>query len=195
MANQFITEDYDKFSDVTKIRMNNKVKLSSYPYICGSLTLVRDKKGESIFLILDTRNRDWIFLRDGKMVLRINNEENVTLVPNEISTSVNEGVCREVCGYEMNKDVLFKLCQAEKIEYKISGLNGFTTNEDNAEKEHGDLGQYCRRFYNGVYDENAYVESLEVTKSSGCMVAAVVFGASLAALSSGAYYLFSSLLG
>lgn len=205
MANQFIEVIEDKFSDTmnTVVRMKYSCHLTSLNLetgvqsIWGRLSLVKDNNAELIYLELDTQQKSWIFLRDGKMVIRINDNENITLTPRDIYTNVEEdGRCHECCSYLLNKEVLTKICKADKVEYEISSKYITFTNEDNKENnEYGDFGKYCRRFYNGVYDENAYVESLEVTKSSGCMVAAVVFGASLAALSSGAYYLISSLLG
>lgn len=200
MANQFIEIIEDKFTDSTIIRMKYANSFSYNPgdgwtpYINGRLTLVKDKNAEVILLILKTTNKDWLFLREGNVILRIDDKENITLTPHELSSDVEQdGRCREECSYEISKEVLTKLCKAEKIEYKISSKYKVVTNENNR-SDNANFGQYCRRFYNGVYDENAYVESLEIKQRSGCMIATLIGVASLAALSSGAYYLISSLL-
>lgn len=199
MANQYVNVGYDKFTDVTKIKMKRYCTIHIAPTMDMMLQYDKDAKSENLTLIIRCEYKEWFFLRDGDVIISIDGKENVTLNPHEVYTDVKDGRCVEVDAYFIDKELLVKMCKADNIDIKVSGHKFYVISSKYSEFDHPDISsriiKYCRRFFNGVYDENAYPESLvEEAKNTGCMVAAVIGVSSIAALSSGAYYLISNLL-
>lgn len=183
MANKFIKVDYDKFENKRNTTMN-------YPYVLwsqfkgpredggdGDLTLRRlimERGIENIHAYLrhislpdtDTLLIDiysfldnWFFLRDGHFVININDVENVTLEPHESYSKVSDDYlghskCSESCFYVINQELLKKICEAKSVDFKISGKTHSFVVKANK------FISYARRFYNGLYDENEYLDAI-----------------------------------
>lgn len=199
MAKSFITSNYDKFKDLTTLRC-------AYPLIIenkfNTVTTLRFRylKSSSYgFLVLDVLRigSNWMFLRSGDLIFNINNSENITLQPHEnfsetleyklsnYSKSIqvrfldgDDGVhCEESVYYEIPDALLKKLCDAQSVDIKISGDKTYVAWSLNP------FILYCQKFYNAVYDNNAYVESVNKRiKGSGCMAVFGFIGAILAAV-------------
>lgn len=182
MANKFIKVDYDKFENKRKTTMN-------YPYILwwkdggpwedgnnGMLRpLIMDDKLDNIHasirhislpeidsLLIDIESflEDWFFLRDGLFVININDVENITLEPHEsyskvVDDYIGNSKCAESCFYEINQELLQKICEAKSVDFKISGKT------DSFVVKANEFITYARRFYNGLFDENAYLDALK----------------------------------
>ena len=152
-------------------------------------------EGDSILLDLDYGGPDWLFLRDGDIVIRINNTKNIVLKPSGENTDVssNEGhkiICREVLYYEISSDDFKDLCDATSIEFQITGRTNFVNGKaDN-------LQTIARSLYDELYEAKfnsiAEFEQLRRKKNTlWCMLLAIP--ASLAGCFIGAFLFMEAL--
>ena len=117
-------------------------------------------EGDSILLDLDYGGPDWLFLRDGDIVIRINNTKNIVLKPSGENTDVssNEGhriICREVLYYEISSDDFKDLCDATAIEFQITGRTSFVNGKaDN-------LQTIARILYDNLFEPKYDTKALE----------------------------------
>lgn len=191
MANKFVTVEYDKFENKGETKMNYPYTLwleiagqqqkdfsqewvtktfntsgrtGFWPTISAELRHVSDPNNDVVIIDLVSSTKDWLFLSSGNIIININNVENITLEPHESYSETREGLfneirCEESCYYIINQEILHKICEAKSIDFRIRGrqvikdvnANGFIN--------------YAQRFYNGVYDENTYIDSLNITES------------------------------
>ncbi len=117
-------------------------------------------EGDSILLDLDYGGPDWLFLRDGDIVIRINNTKNIVLKPSGENTDVssNEGhkiICREVLYYEISSDDFKDLCDATAIEFQITGRTSFV----NGKAEN--LQTIARVLYDSLFEPKYDTKALE----------------------------------
>ncbi len=116
--------------------------------------------GDTIMLDLDYGGPDWLFLRDGDIVIRINNAKNIVLKPSgeNADVSSNEGhkiICREVLYYEMSSDDFKDLCDATTIEFQITGRTSFVNGRaDN-------LQTIARVLYDSLFEPKYDTKALE----------------------------------
>ena len=196
MANKFIKVDYDKFEDKRKTTMNypyvlwyntepiehgntdrekrNYVMNGKFvEYICAEITHMSLPEEDSLFIDIRTCLSSRYFLRRGYFVININGVENIRLEPEEIYSNFDNHRHRESCCYEINQEILQKICVAKSVDFKISGDRDLSSVVVNA----NEFITYARRFYNGFYDENAYLDSLNESEeekekevNSSCLV-------------------------
>ena len=82
-------------------------------------------KGSSLSTM--THPGEWAFLRNGQLILRINDRENIPLTPHErdsnVSTTdiVGTTAVEEQLYYEIDKDILEKISSAETLQMQLSG--------------------------------------------------------------------------
>lgn len=194
MANDFIKVDYDKFENKRTTTMNypylfwapagpweqgNSLEVRNtvsqgIDHMCAQLRHISTPDVDSLLIDIISMREGWFFLRDGMFTININNVENIRLEPHDSyaktgSNPFGMSRCKESCFYRINQDILKKICDADSLDFKVAGKN--TSIEVNA----NEFIIYARRFYNGLYDENAYLDSLneaeEKAKSNkGCVV-------------------------
>ena len=87
-------------------------------------------EGDTILLDIDYGSPDWMFLREGDIVIRINNSKNIIVKPHgeDSNVSSNEGdkiICREVLYYEMSIEDFKDFCAATSVEARVTGGNNF----------------------------------------------------------------------
>ena len=87
-------------------------------------------EGDTILLDIDYGGPDWMFLREGDIVIRINNSKNIIVKPHgeDSNVSSNEGdkiICREVLYYEMSIEDFKDFCAATSVEARVTGGNNF----------------------------------------------------------------------
>lgn len=173
--------DYFDFKDMIT-RSGSEIHLN--------LRGVREEKNiESILIDINFSAYDWIFLRNGNMILNLDDSENIILEFKEtqtkddtkkilkkrsLKTTTEEevGSISELGFYKLSKVDLKKICEAEKVDIRISGGNS------NIEITHGwktrkllfgwealTKGEkfifMCRGFYAGFFDDNSYNSYLE----------------------------------
>ena len=183
MANEFLNVVNDKFTNKTTTRMSygyNVWQCSDWqrndPTYCNSFIHSRDcpmqmrlrhvstPNIDSLVLDLDyTFIRDWVFLRDGELIININNVENIRLKAHENYSDVDSGpgpvTVSESVYYDLNNELLKKICDAKTLGFKIVAKHEvFEVNENG-------FINYAQVFYNGFYDSTQYVESLEIPRS------------------------------
>ena len=186
-----VVKDVDKFNDKTTLKMNKEYKLSKNLGIIshGAKIGIRHLSMPNVDSILldyyyeaTEENHDFPYLDEGDLILRINDRENVILPfvgagDRDTSSYVDNNGREHITRYEYNfveidKATLEKIYNANSIELKVNGQNPI---EYSANKCQG-LIEYCKIFYNGLY--NADVSTLEESKKGkgGCM-SVVVIGA------------------
>lgn len=159
MANKFIKVHYDKFRNKRETFMSSISLTKDYLpyYFCIRLRHVSVPESEELLLDVVYGGRDWFFLRKGRLIININNVENITLEPHESYTEVTNDYrsCHEHEYYIISKEILKKICNAESVDIQISGES------DVAELNANKFIRYAQIFYNGFYDDEAYREALE----------------------------------
>lgn len=87
-------------------------------------------EGDTILLDIDYGGPDWMFLREGDIVIRINNSKNIIVKPRgeDSNVSSNEGdkiICREILYYEMSIEDFKDFCAATSAEVRVTGSNNY----------------------------------------------------------------------
>jgi hypothetical protein len=162
MANKFIEVEYDKFTNKRETSMDSMTLLEEYDcYFKINLRHVSTPRSEGLLIDLYYRGDNWFFLRNGKLIININNVENISLEPNESFSHVmdsyddeEDGKCEEEDYYEIDREILKKICDAKCVDFQIRGEAVLEANGERFIK-------YSQVFYNGFYDEDAYKEVLE----------------------------------
>ena len=171
MANKFIEVEYDKFTNrrdsfmsPMQLHYNDEEEddlIDSDDTFTIKLRHVSSPESEGLLLDIRFRGEDWFFLRNGKLIININGVENIALEPHESYADLvnkaftrDETVCEESDWYEIDQDILKKICDANSVDFQIRGerIEEFSGNK---------FIKYAQVFYNGFYDEEAYKEVLD----------------------------------
>lgn len=197
MANRFLKVDYDKFASKTVTTMKEEYDVRAN--VIGLKAMLRHVSMpdvDTLVLDLNYDGEDWFFLSHGNLTININDVENIVLEPHESYTDTYTGYdtcrCVESDWYELNQDLLKKICDAKSIDFKISGSTTYDIAQGNR------FIKYAQKFYNGFYDEEAYKEVVEEPKKtttssntsattssnsgSGCMVTLLMAVGALSSL-------------
>lgn len=203
MANRFLKVDYDKFANKTVTSMKDEYNVrANVIKLKAMLRHVSMPDLDSLVLDLNYDGLEWFFLSHGNLTININDVENIVLEPHESYTDTYTGYedchCVESDWYQLDQELLKKICDAKTLDFKIAGATTYDIAKGNR------FIEYAQKFYNGFYDEEAYKEvvaeptpkpkpaTTESTpsqpstssSSSGCMVALLM---AFSALSSLAY--------
>lgn len=159
-----IVKQTDKFENKTTISMNKSFETSkrglfdtSWAYLGIRYLSMPGSDGIYIDFVFEkcVPNSEWhsgfLWLCSGKIVLRLNDMENLTYdfilsdSKREINT-MNEynKSCREYNFFKISNEDLEKICQAESIEIKVTGKGD--TEVYTAEQCDGFI-EYCKYFY------------------------------------------------
>ena len=187
MANRFLKVDYDKFSNKTVTSMKDEYRVGANALkFRAMLRHVSMPDIDSLVLDLNYDGLEWFFLSHGNLTININDVENIVLEPHESYTDTYTGYedchCVESDWYQLDQDLLKKICDAKTLDFKIAGATTYDIAKGNR------FIEYAQKFYNGFYDEDAYKEvvaeptpkptatesapspSSTSTSSSGCTV-------------------------
>lgn len=158
-----IVDDFDKFENRRIRTLKNEI-----PFIWGGarqvyLNLQYTEHGDRADLDVRAmvRTGNWWYIRTGNLVFHVDGQ-GMTLDPNEHDERTHyDSIQKQVVTYEtvfytLTKDQLRQICDApSEIEFQISGSGGKVS------YALGKRGQMAfRQFYNQVFDETAYPESL-----------------------------------
>ena len=161
MANKFICVEYDKFTNKRETSMDSMDLLVEYEYYFKiNLRHVSTPKSEDLLLDLLYRGEDWFYLNKGKLIININDVENIVLEPHESYSDMTkigfelDEKCEESDWYVISQDILKKICDAKSVDFQIRGESIVEVNANKFIK-------YAQVFYNGFYNEEAYKEVLE----------------------------------
>lgn len=180
MANNYVKVENDKFNNKTVTTMKKPYRLTKTT-LGGlyHLTLrhVSAPSHDSLLIDVYYQGFDWAFLRNGSMIININNVENIELEAHESysdTMTVGESVeCVESDYYEINQEILKKICDAQSVDIKIAGSNTEKVKEANQ------FIEYARHFYSDFYDENAYKDSDSSSSSKGGCMGAIMIAVSI----------------
>ncbi len=190
MRNNFVEIINDKFKNKTTTKMKTKFCLKDSglidkdSFVIG-LRHVSMPAGDILVLDINYDGDDWFFLRQGELIININNVENMVLKPKEsytdTYTSYHDVHCVESDYYELTQEQLKRICEANTIDVKITGRDHFEVFHVNK------FIIYARQFYNAVYDSNAYQESLKMgyvgtSGDNGCIVTLLMIFSTLSTL-------------
>lgn len=196
MANRFLKVDYDKFANKTVTSMKDEYYVrANVIKLNAMLRHVSTPDLDTLVLDLNYDGLDWFFLRNGNLTININDVENIVLEPNESYTDTYTGYsdchCVESDFYQLDQELLKKICDAKTLDFKISGATTYDIANGNS------FIEYAQKFYNGFYDEEAYKEAVAEpeleskpstphtatsTSSSGCMVTLLMAISALSSL-------------
>ena len=162
-------KEVDKFANKTTIKMNKEYRLSRSVGNLGGhgaklqIRYVSIPETEKIIIDYHYNNSyDYLYLDNGKLIIRLNDSENISLDfickgkrERSVYEDNNGNVDYEYYEdnyVEIDKETLRKICDAESVEIQVSGGN---TKEYSTDKANGFI-DYCRTFYNELYNETAY---------------------------------------
>lgn len=164
MAN-FVSIEEDKFKNKTSYQNTKHLSLDSndmWPWTLNRyinyrrIVVMPDHDLLVMDIEVESYDNDWPRLCDGDVVLLIDGET-VTLEPHEnwhdCSTYDAKTTYKESCYYDMNKDLLKRICDSKSFAMKLYGGNG-----SGEVKNVNAVVVYSKLFYNAVYDNTAYTE-------------------------------------
>jgi hypothetical protein len=187
---QFIIQEYDKFkqSTITKSLPVHpsrfldfsidlySVELSDkeYKYYSNDIfrtfyTSVRQiKKGENelLTIYIEYRSTDWMFLRNGQLQFLVDNDS-ILIDATHLNSdsgkvflgSKDIGVKETVC-YIITPSQLEQIGSSKNFSIRISGSKGYLDiPQTNAYR----FKIICQQFYNNVYDENKFLNSIKLS--------------------------------
>ncbi len=185
MQKQFISSSYDKFAEKTTTVSNPKTvnlgQIGNYRFQIG-LRHVKSPEIDSILIDVVLNTKQWLFIRNGKIVIRTDSEKfDVDAVENyskvlghtKIGDSYVDLGQEESVYYRISQDILMKICESSKVEIRITG-DSYCDFEG---KALDNFKLLCRQFYNNFYDSTKYTDSLAVkVKTGGCFIATAAMG-------------------
>ena len=199
MANRFLKVDYDKFANKTVTSMKDEYRVGANALkFRAMLRHVSMPDLDSLVLDINYDGLEWFFLSHGNLTININDVENIVLEPHESYTDTYTGYedchCVESDWYQLDQELLKKICDAKTLDFKIAGATTYDIAKGNR------FIEYAQKFYNGFYDEEAYKEvvaeptpkpaatestssqSSTSASSSGCMVILLMAFSALSSL-------------
>jgi hypothetical protein len=187
-SKRFIIQSFDKFKNRTDTRWNDP-KLSKvfgedlYPaYLSLDIRHVKTPEIDSIVIDYVYVSDKWMFLRNGTIIVNLDGVENIELTPYESHTDVrNGGICNEIGFYDISKENLKKICDANSIAIRVSGRS---SNLEIKDKSLLKFRFMCRCFYAYLYDDHSYdtwIDSIippgsETKSEGGCFIATAAMG-------------------
>jgi len=214
---RFIEQTFDKFTDKKETTLKWPAKFSKQYYkfwFNAGDSDIKDYKGleldltmrhvktpdlDALLIDYTYLGADWMFFRNGSMVINLNGTKNITLECHESNTEVGVGfynACFEVGFYRISKEDLKKVCDAKELEVRMSGGSSYHAISNKAGQENteqailpGDKFLFmCRAFYAGLYDVDIYNAQLEEViplgsenvkapgAGAGCFIATAAMG-------------------
>lgn len=157
MANRFLKVDYDKFANKTVTSMKDEYNVrANVIKLKAMLRHVSMPDLDSLVLDLNYDGLEWFFLSHGNLTININDVENIVLEPHESYTDTYTGYedchCVESDWYQLDQELLKKICDAKTLDFKIAGATTYDIAKGNR------FIEYAQKFYNGFYDEDVYKE-------------------------------------
>lgn len=200
---RFINKEFDKFKNRTDISWKDPLsdlvfgrKWSTWIWEMESgygedryssqlrLHLRHFKTPDLDSLVIDYTyySNDWIFLRDGSMIINIDGVDNVNLAPHESDTKVGEfggsGIT-ENGFYNITKGQLKQICDAKEISVRIYGGSSYFELKDKGLLKFHFMS---RSFYADLYEDSSYDEWINSIippgseKKGGCFIATAAIG-------------------
>ena len=178
----FLEINYDEFNEKTISDHPIKITftdIGSYEFF---LRHVKSKDYERLILICEYKGQGWMHLRNGDLIINCD-QENIKLKFHHTETDVfhegNSLINLEKGAYEITKEQLKIICDAQEVKIRITGKNYYEQGDHNTI---GYLLQlHAQTFYNSFYDSDLYKESFDelekdTQKSRSCFIATATMG-------------------
>jgi hypothetical protein len=183
---EFITTEYDQFaqkttksslktllyqiSEVGQFKHHNIMMLAGFRYI-------KAPDAEVVLIDIKINAAEWFFSKSGSLQFIIDNE-NYNINANESYSELDKliaGHIEEESFYIITKELLEKIASSQKLQIRI---NGDTRSAEVKEKEINKFRILSQQFYNQVFDNNKFKDSLSAStsSSSGCFIATAAMG-------------------
>ena len=162
---KFVTRREDKFHNKVELETKKQTLWSEsiasalinkhyHAQLVGAFRYYSTPNSDSILLDIEYTAAEWMFFRNGDLIIRVNNSKNIVLSPqgedsNTFSTKDYHGI-REYLYYEISTDDFKDLCFADSIEFQITGKRNFINGK--ADK----LQKIARHLYNELYEEESF---------------------------------------
>ena len=162
---KFVTRREDKFHNKVELvtkkqtlwRESVALALMNKHYqaqLIGAFRYYSTPGVDSILLDIEYTAAEWMFFRNGDLIIRINNSKNIVLSPqgedsNTFSTKDYHGI-REYLYYEISTDDFKDLCFADSIEFQITGNRNFINGKADM------LQKIARHLYNELYEKESF---------------------------------------
>lgn len=198
---RFIRKNFDKFKNRTDTRWTDpedsklfrtKWGLSFWELSSGYgenrytsdifLELRHVKTPDLDSIVIDYRyySNDWMFLKNGEMIINIDGLDNIDLAPHESDTDVKDGGrIKEIGFYNITKEQLKQICDAKEISVRISGKSSYFELKDKGLLKFHFM---CRSFYADLYEDSSYDEWINSIipprseEKGGCFIATAAMG-------------------
>lgn len=165
---EFVTINEDKFKNKTTYENSKHLNLDGsdmWPWTSTRhlnyrrIVVMPDDDMLVMDIYVDSFDNDWPNLNRGQVILLIDGDT-VTLEAHENwhDCNVYDGktTYKESCYFEMDKDLLKRICDSKSFSMKLYGGNGSgEVSNVNA------VVVYSKLFYNTVYDNTAYTDVVE----------------------------------
>jgi hypothetical protein len=186
MEKKFINQSFDKFAEKTTTKsVPNYVDLGQigeYKFKIG-LRHVKTPDLDSLLFDIVLNTKEWLFIRNGHLTIKadvdlfkLEAKENYSKVlgHQKIGDRYVDLGQEESTHYSINQGLLEKICEADKVEIRVSG-------ESYCDFEGKTLENFklmCKQFYNNFYDSSKYSSALEqkVKAAGSCFIATAAMG-------------------
>lgn len=164
IMSEFITVTEDKFKGKSTYETTKTLNLDGCDYgtLKASLRRLIIMPAEDVLLMdlkIDANNiNDWPHMRNGNVIMLVDNETFVLdPVENYFDCETHDGntTYYESCYYDIGKNLLKKIADSNSFSMKVYG-EGWGSEIENTNA----FIVYCKLFYNQVYDNAAYVETV-----------------------------------
>ena len=149
-------------------------------YISLKLRHVKTPDLDSIVIDYTYYSKEWMFLRNGGMIINIDGLDNINLASHESDTDVRDGGRIQENGfYNITKEQLKQICDAKEISVRISGGSSYFELKDKGLLKFHFM---CRSFYADLYEDSNYDEWINSIippgseKKGGCFIATAAMG-------------------
>jgi len=203
VSKRFIYQSFDKFKNRTDTKWSDPMLKKNFgakwdlyiwemsvgygenrsrSHLILYLRHVKTPEIDSIVIDYSYTANDWIYLRNGKLIVNLDGVENIELTPHESDTDVrNGGRCTEKGFFDISKENLKKICDSNSIDVRVSGASSYLELEGKGLLKFQFM---CRSFYADLYDDHSYdtwIDSItppgsETKGSSGCFIATAAMG-------------------
>lgn len=172
-----IKQKTDKFSNKTTTETSAVYDAGLYPAFKIIFRHISTSRIDSIVMDIEYSHTyavaEYLNLRFGKVVLRLNDKKNYTLIPHENYTRENKGYNRtlntidfvnveESCWYDINPKLLKEIADASDVELKIYGDNKFCYFHE-VGKESISLQTAAQAMYDCIYHSKEYEHDLKAS--------------------------------
>ena len=164
-----------------------------YTFCMGARHLMI-KGTETFVLDYYAETGDWLFLRNGKMIILADNNK-IELEPHESQTDVGQGhrrACVEIGFYQITREDLKLIADATSVEAKVSGDTTYLELNDTGENQPigvpagSKLQMLCQIILDAADGSNTYESKITATcqkyheaakkASEGCFIATASYG-------------------